>query len=644
MRPLPWKYVLSKISASAAWVKMVTAICVIMAFLMLLLPLLSAWHLDVTQDRVHSLADGSIKTLADLSESVDVYFYYSKKLDSQIPRLGLYAGQIESLLRQYRDLSGGKIRLYIVDPEPYSDDEDRAVQNGMVAIPLFGGTEQAYFGLYAQSGLGKRAAIPQFDSSRQNLLEYDLTRLFYAMAHPKKPKIGVISGLPMDSDFFSPLATGDGAPAPWIFWLQLSQSYDLEKLPPTISMITDDIDALLIIHPQNLNDAAMYAIDQYMMRRPRAVILLDPHSEATAARQTVNKDAPPASSNLDKLLRPWGAVFDAENVVGDRKSAQRVVLDDGDKSKPTARDYVPWLRLNDDRINRGDPITGNLHRLNMASVGHIIKNPGVDTEFTPLLTSSDDAMLIPAKKIRYMPDPKSLLDEFQPSAQNYILAARLRGVLHSAFGSSPPPVARRLADVKMPDHLPQSADAGNIIVVGDSDFVEDRFWVRVRETVQTGAVQSQSDNADFVMNAIDDVVGSNSFASIRSRQNSDRPLTVMHDIRQAAEKKFRDREKELKQKLDDAQSRLRDLQSESQSSPDKQRAMADTLSQVRDDVIKTRAELRRVQRDLNRDIEGLQNNIRFVLIVLWPLLMVGVVVMGWRVWLCRTRHDSGSPR
>lgn len=577
---------------------------------------------DLSSDRRHSLSDGSKNMLRQLEENIDVYFYYSKKLDIEVPDYAIYARQIESTLRQYQRLSNGRLKLHFIDPEPFSEDEEKAIADGMQPIPLYGGTQQAWFGLFVKSGLGNKAVIPIFDPARENLLEYDLTRLIYVMLHPKKPKIGVFGALPADSDIFSPLMQGDGAPAPWILWTYLSQQFQLQRLPGTATAIPDDVDALLIMLPMNLSDSALYAIDQHILRHGKAVILLDPLSEAAIARTAANPDAAPISSNFKKMLDHWGVQFDTGKVVGDRALAQRVVIDYGapGQSRPSGQDYIPWLKLDDENINKNDLLTAHLHKIHLASSGYFTLRDGAAKTLTPLLQSSSHTMLIDTNKIKFMPDPRALLAEFQDSGQVYTLAARLSGNLTSAFDKAPDVPG---SNVKLPDHVTQSAQSAQIILVGDADMAEDRFWVRVPETVRSGFAVPLADNADFIINALENILGGEALSGIRTRQQAARPLTAMHRLRQNAEDQFLRQEKELKQKLESAETRLRELLSANKDQ--QQKDVQDTVAAARRDIAENRANLRAVQLELNRDIEGLQNKIRFALIIAWPAAVAAIV-------------------
>ncbi len=593
-------------------------------------------QIDFTADSRHSLSGGSIDVMADWDESIAVDLYFSSALSYRVPQYTVYAHKIQALLAQYQSASGGKIRITVIDPKPFSESEDEANDLGLKPIPLNSGATNAYFGLVVKAGLGSRAVIPQFDPAREALLEYDLTRLFYGIRNPQKPKIGVISSLPMDSDMFSPLASGDGAPAPWLFWMQLRQSFQVEKLSNNVSVIPDDIKLLLIAHPKNLSESAVYAIDQFMLNRGRAVILIDPHSEAMAARQIADSNAAPQSSDLKLLLDHWGIGIDSSKIITDRTLAQRVVIDDGSSGRnlPQGQDYIPWLRLGEDQANPSDTLSASVHRIHFATTGEITLNANAALRMTPLLTTTTHTMAIPIGDVLYNPDPKQLIINFKDSGEKRILAARLQGELSSVYGDVKPKFAVN-NNIALPTHIARSLSPLNVVLVADSDMLDDRFWARIPETLRAGYVMPSADNADFIVNAIDQLLGGDAFLRIRTRATSHRPMQVLNDLRQQAEDKYLNQQQQLTQKLNTAKDRLKQLQIQSQNTSVAE--ISENIQQLRSDIEQSRQALRQIQYDLNRDIERLEGTIRLILILLWPLLVVVIAIAAWRRWVYRTR-------
>ncbi len=589
--------------------------------------------LDLSADKKHSLSEATKQVIANINEPVTLRFYYSRVLGQEVPAYGEYAARIVAMLKQYQN---SRIKLEIIDPEAFSETEDQAIKDGLAPIPLYGGTLQGFFGLTASSMLGNRAVVPAFQLERRDLLEYDLTRMVQAIAQPRKAKIGVITSLPMDADMFSPLSRGDGAPAPWMFWAYMRQAFSLQRLDGNISLVPDDVDCLLVAHPRGLSSSALYAVDQFLLRKACAVILLDPHSEAAAARQIANADGAAQSSEFGKFLDHWGISMPQGKVAADRNLAQRVMLDQN-----KAQDYIAWLKLDAKQAAQGDGLTAHLNRLNLASAGYFDVTPKSGIKISPLLFTTKDSMGLDVEKIRFMPDLQKLLLDFKPDGVERVLALRLSGKLTSVFGAAAPDSAKS-KDVKMPQHLAESEKSAAIILVADSDLTEDRFWAKIPESLKNGYLMPNADNADFILSAIEDAISGISLSEIRVRATGARSLEKLDAMRRQAEDKFLTQEAALKIKLQDAQTRLtRLLAQQKEKGESAEQEIEQTILQAKSDMLAAQQELRKVQLELNRGVQGLQDRLRFLLVFAWPVLACfGIWAAGRWVW--RARRDSNS--
>src|SRR6202041_3278978 len=213
------------------------------------------------------------------------------------------------------------------DPEPFSDAEDHAMAYGLQGVPVDQGGTQVYFGLAASNLLDDERTIAFFQPEREPFLEYDLTRLIYELSNPTRPVVGVMSSLPLDGDprMMMMMRGQSDAGAPWTSMLQLRQTFTIKNVPTDAQVIDPDIQVLLVAQAQHLSDATLYAIDQFVMRGGRLMVMVDPWSEAMAAIPSPTGMPPTdTSSNLKKLFDAWGIVFDPTEVVGDLTGAWRV--------------------------------------------------------------------------------------------------------------------------------------------------------------------------------------------------------------------------------------------------------------------------------------------------------------------------------
>ena len=183
---------------------------------------------------------------------------------------------------------------------------------------------------------------------------------------------------------------------------------------------------------------------------------------------------------------------------------------------------------------------------------------------------------------------------------------------------------------KAPPFIAESTGPMNVILVSDADLLEDRFWVQNREFFGQRVRLPFANNADFVVNAIENLAGGDDLISLRSRGTAQRPFTKIQELQLTAEQKFRTEERELQKNLEEAEKKLAELQkkkAEGASEATVDKAVEATAEKFTQEILATRKELRRVQLALREDIESLETWLRFINIGLIPIL-VGVVAMG----------------
>src|ERR1017187_4412433 len=369
-------------------------------------------RVDLTQQHLYTLAPGTRQVLAGLKDPIALKLFYSRKLGAAVPSYGAYADRVREMLQQYAAVSNGKIRLDYYDPEPFSDTEDHALAYGLQGVPVDQGGEQVYFGLAGSNMLDDERTVAFFQPEREPFLEYDLTRLVYELSNPTRPVLGVMSSLPLDGDarmmmMMRNTASMGGPGAPYVAMLQLRQTYTVKTVATDAQLIDPEVQVLLVAQAQNLSDATLYAIDQFVMRGGRLMAMVDPHSEAEAATPTQSGMPPEnTSSDLRKLFKAWGITFDPNHFVFDLKGAWRVRAAPGDRVQ--AVDYVAWFNIRDG-INHDDPATAELSQVTVASAGAIGRQEGAAIDFTPLLSSSDQSGLLAVEQVKEMPDPGKIL-------------------------------------------------------------------------------------------------------------------------------------------------------------------------------------------------------------------------------------------
>jgi ABC-type uncharacterized transport system involved in gliding motility auxiliary subunit len=585
-------------------------------------------RLDLTADRLYTLSPGTLRTLARIDEPITLRLYYSHRLGDAVPSYGVYAARVRRMLDQYVAAAHGKLRLEIYDPPPFSDLEDRAVAAGLQAVPLDAQGDQVYFGLVGSNSTDDRQVIPFFSRRRERFLEYDLTKLIHNLAVPKKTVVGLLTSLPLAGD---PAAMMQGRPsAPMAILAELRQLYTVEFLDSRLTAIPPDIDVLMLAEPPRLSPQTLYAIDQFVLKGGKALIFVDPYSET--AHSPLAPSASSAIGNLAGLFKAWGIKVPAGWVVGDRRDAQLVSMPSLDHGPMPLR-YIAWLDLDAANLNRHDMITADLSRVTMATAGIVEPLAGRTTVVEPLITSSPDAEQIPVAEVEGMPDAAGLLARFTPADTRYMLAAHITGPAKTAFpdGPSKPAPAKPAAKPAAPATKPleQSVRPINVVVVADSDMLDDRFWARSEDFFGHRVVIPVADNSDFVADAIEVLAGGEDLIGLRSRGTSARPFTLVDRIRRAAQIRYSAEEHALEQQLKATEARIAALTGNAGSagpanlSPQQTQAIA----QFRTALIETRRQLRGVQAALRSRIERLQTLLEFFDIALVPILVALVAVI-----------------
>ena len=342
--------------------------------------LFTSSRLDLTEDRLFTLSEGTKQVLGAIDEPVDLRLYYSQQLDELGPYFAGHARRVEELLEEYQRLSGGKLRIERLDPEPFSPEEDLAVAEGLRGLPVNDDGALAYFGLSGRNSTDDSQVIGYLAPERANFLEYDLTKMVYDLSNPDKPVVAVVGDLPLMGGQMNRYQ-------PWRVLEAMYQFFDVRFLGGSQQAIENDVDVVMLAQPNNLDQASLYAIDQFVMRGGRVVAFADPLTESVEPAQP---GMPPPESKaietLEPLLAAWGVAIEPGKVVGDRRAAQRVQASVG--GRQVVVDYLPWLALDEANLEADDAVVGELSRLTMRSAGAISAREGATTGLEPLIVSA----------------------------------------------------------------------------------------------------------------------------------------------------------------------------------------------------------------------------------------------------------------
>jgi ABC-type uncharacterized transport system involved in gliding motility auxiliary subunit len=564
-------------------------------------------NVDLTEDKLYSLSEGTHNILQELESPIELHFFFSDSSTKGMAQLRNYAMQVESLLIKYAELGGENVKLDIIDPKPFSEQEDKAAAFGLTSAGTSPTQDSLYFGLVGENSQGDIMIIGFFDPSKSAFLEYDISKLIYQLSSPEAVRLSIVTDIPIMGEQ-NPM-TGQTL-APNVIYQQLGQLFDVEILSNSAETLPIDTDVLLIAHAQDLNERLLYAIDQFMMAGGKTVVFQDPHFESDSMAMFGAVGA--NSSNLP-LLEAYGIDVSGQNVVLDSLTALEIRAPQGGFIQ-----HFGFLGLGTQEINRIDVTSGDLETINGASFGKVAINTASSLRLSPLLQSSVNSALLASESYAQIQEPALLTQDFSSSGQRQTLAARISGTAESYFS--------RDNEIASDTHISQTGSL-NIVVVADADILMDRFWVQQSNFFGQTMFTPFADNGDFVINIVENYGGSENLIGLRGRGTLSRPFTRVDDIAALAQAKFREQENLLQMELQETEMQLAQLQSQQ----DEALALTDEQAQTIDSFVAKRIEIRKALRDvqfqLDKDINALGNKLKLLNIVVSPILLTLILYL-----------------
>ena len=561
-------------------------------------------RVDLTENKVYSLSDGSRQVIDDIAEPINLYFFFSETTSKGMTSLRNYANRVESLLQEYAKYSNGKIKLHSIDPEPFSEAEDQAAQYGLTAANLGPIGESIYFGLAASNTVDDQQVIGFFDPQKETALEYDLSQLVYQLSDPEPVNVTLLTDLAVAGGQ-NPM-TGQVEPA-MVFYSELQQLFSVNKIDSQVSEVPMDTDILIVAHPKNLSEPLTQSIDSFAQQGGRVLLFVDPHYESDAMAMMGGMGA---NTSDFPLLKEWGIRFDFDNVVLDASTGLEVRTPQGGIAR-----HLGILGFGQQQLNDDDVLTANLESINASSVGSFSLEEGSELTLLPLITTTENSQLISSVEYAMTQDPQALARDFTADTNSYTVAARVGNGL-------------------------------NLIIVADADLLADRFWVQQSSFFGQTVFTPFANNGDLLTNATENLAGSDALISIRSRGTFARPFERVQALEIIAEEKFRQQEERLQQQLAETEAQLAQLQGQQGEggalvvSPAQQAAIDDFVSQR----IEIRKALRDVRYQLNSDIDALGNWLKLINIAVTPILMAFILYLLTRLFRARASSSYRQPR
>ncbi len=599
---------------------------------------LGRFNIDLTEERLYTLSDGTKNILGSLELPIKLRAYVSRTDATKFPALKIYGDRVQSLLKEYERAGKGKVSLEVFDPRPDSDEETWAQKYGIQPLNMPTG-ESVYFGMAAVNARGEEEVIPVFSLQRQEFLEYDITRAIYSLSQEEKPVIGILTPLKMEGQAAQSQMYGQRTPGgePWVVVNQLQQFAQVRFLKPEEGKIDPAIKSLFVIHPKGLTPATLYAIDQFVLNGGNLFVAIDPYANVDQPDPAAGQDPSAAmaqdkSSNLKELLGAWGVELVEKKVAGDINLSTKVATS---REQPP-QDFVLWLTVDamvdggKSLINREDMLTSQLNNVLFPWPGVLRKKDVPGVTFEPLLETTKDAALFDENDYRFNGgQPDMLLNRYLKGTEQLVLAARLDGKFKSNFTA--PPEGAPPAGTTNP-HLAESKDASHVVVVADVDFLSDQASTVSQSFLGQRMVTAINDNLALAGNIADNLLGSNDLISLRSRGQFMRPFTRVREIEKRAEERWRMEEMSLQATLNGANQRLSQLQAGTDKQGKEQvltQALLEEVKKIREQRSQAQQRLREVRRNLRQDKERLGEWLFVLNTFAVPLLLIGTVTVMW---------------
>ena len=581
---------------------------------------------DLTAGQIYTLSSGTRALLAKVEDPITLQLYVSRETEGLPTQYKNFANRVEEMLRAYVRASAGRLNLEVVSPAPDSPEEEKAQAAGLQPqqVPLTG--DNFYLGLVVTQA-DQQKVIPTFSPQREEMLEYDVSALLHSVQQISKPRLGVLTKLPLQGQPFNMMT--QRATRGQLIRDEWARSFEIVTIEPTFTSLPENLAALAVLHPTGFSPAQEYALDQFILSGKPALIAVDPASsyfKRQGGQQAMfGGGSPDVSSDLPTLLKAYGVTYDAQQVTGDAALATTVSAGNGQVARMPV-----WLSLTSKNINLTSPATAQLSSLLMVEPGSFTVETREGREIIPLIKTTATAGSVPVFSLQYA-QPEEISRSLVSGTLEKTVAALIRGPLTTAFPDGAPATDATTASTSL------KTGTATLLVVADTDWLLDDFSVRRQALFGQEMIQPLNDNLAFGANAVEFLAGSPDLIALRGKRSAQRPFTVVADMETKAQAKYNAQLTALETRLSEVQTKLSELQGKS---PDGGRLVATpevmkTIEEFQAQELQMRRERRDIRRALREDIDALETRL-----LLLNLLATPVLLGAFGLWFARHRRKA----
>lgn len=626
-------------------------------------------RVDMTETSLYSLTEGSQDILEKMKEEgvkpieVKLYFSYTagKTLPKFIKNFITYKNYVHNLLKEYERASEGKIRLTVIDPVTDSDDEEDAEDYRLDGKPINNEGDKFFFGLVFETQTGSKDIIDFLWPEKQETIEYEISKKLYSLVWPTKKRIAVVSSLePLPGEqnpyMMQMMAMQGKKPSePWLAMQVLQETYEVATLSDVDSISHDEYDLLMVIHPKNLSEKMLWAINEWVVTGGDTMVFVDNY--AIKDEPASNPQQPWAqlqykrASQMDKLLNTWGLRQKSDTFAVDYDLAAKRPVDRSGMTYTVINDLVYDDQAVGEHANQDMPIFQGLSNIRFFTPALLETVDGVDADIKPILQTSKAGGELVIKpgfgdngELAYtdMQNPNKLLDNYSASGEK-ALAYMISGRLTSAFPEgatfakeTPEPPPGMPPGMQMPpaedaEMITKEAIAADkmaesrVLVFADVDFIADELAFQQ----SFFGAQAANDNYKVLLNSVDYLLGAKELMKVRSKQLIRRPFEAFDRIEDEADRQMLDQEQAIRAEIEQFQE---DLRAKQGSINEKDAALFE--KKLGDEIETLNAKIREGERKL-RDIrkakrgllEDRERDIWFFNLAFMPVLICALGIM-----------------